>query len=219
MAIQVQGNGGVVAEVTGTGFRALRTEARPLDYGALGSYSLSMLSGTMAAGLAANSEIYQFRWTDATRLAIVHSVTLDGLAGSATAFTAGFAKVELLAARSFSAAGTGGTAATITGNNGKLRTSMGATLLGEIRCASTAALGAGTKTLDTQGLGLFSFSIGVVVSVNYAGQVVLFSDGEPSGRHPLIVAQNEGFAIRATVPATGTWQFGVTTKWTEIAAY
>ena len=35
MAIQIQGNGGAIAEVDGTGFRALRTTARPFDHGAL----------------------------------------------------------------------------------------------------------------------------------------------------------------------------------------
>lgn len=218
MAIQFQGSSGTVAEVSGTTHRAMRTEARPLDYGALGQYRLSMLSGTMAAGLAANSEIFQFRWTDATRLGAVHLVTLDGLSGSATAFTAGFGKVDLLAARSFTAAGTGGTAATITTNNGKLRTSMGTTLLGEIRCASTAALTAGTKTLDAQAMGQLSLTFGTATSVQYASQVVLLG-GDDSPPHPLILTQNEGFAVRATVPATGTWQFGITVHWTELTAY
>jgi hypothetical protein len=39
------------------------------------------------------------------------------------------------------------------------------------------------------------------------------------GEHPLILAQNEGIVIQATVPATGTWQFGVKIDWTEITAY
>ena len=60
MAIQLQGNGGTVADVDGTNYRALRTTLRPIDYGALGSYRLSLLSGTMAAGLAANAEVWQF---------------------------------------------------------------------------------------------------------------------------------------------------------------
>lgn len=218
MGIQIQGNGGVIADVGGTGFRALKVQQMPLEYGALGAYRLSMLSGTMAAGLAGNSEIYQFRWTDATRLAVVRKIQLDGLSGSATAFTAGFGKIDVLVARSFTAAGSGGTAATITGNNQKLRTSMGTTLLGEARCASTAALGAGTKTLDSQGIGQLSLSFGVLVSVQYANQVVLLGE-DPGPEHPLVLAQNEGFAVRATVPATGTWQFGVTVLWTETAAF
>jgi hypothetical protein len=218
MAIQIQGNGGTVAEVGGTLYRAVRTEDRPIDYGSLGSYALSSISGTMAAGLAANSEIYQFRWTDATRVCAVTSITIEGLAGSATAFTAGFGKVDVLVARAFSAAGSGGTAATITVNNQKLRTSMGTTLLGESRCASTAALGAGTKTLDANPIGIATFTLGTVVSATYLTKYPLF-DASSGRESPLLLATNEGFAIRATVPATGTWQFGVTVKWTELTGY
>lgn len=218
MAFTLAGNGGTVAEVGGTGFRALRVEQRPLDPGALGVYRKSLLSGTMAAGLAANAEVFQFRWSDATRLCAVQKVILDGLSGSATAFAAGFGKVDLVPARSWSADGSGGTAGTITGNNGKLRTSFGTTLLGATRISSTAALTAGTKTLDTDPIGQLSLSFGIVVSVQYANQVVLF--GEDIGpTHPLVLAQNEGFVLRATVPATGTWQFGVTVHWTEVTAY
>ena len=103
MAIQIQGNGGTVAEVGGTTFRALIVSQKPLEYGALGIYRKSLLSGTMAAALAAASTIYSWRWGDATRLGVVQKVAVEGLAGSATAFTAGFASVRLFAARTFTA--------------------------------------------------------------------------------------------------------------------
>lgn len=218
MAIQLQGNAGTVAEVDGTNYRAVRTTLRPIDYGSFGGYRLAQLSGTMAAGLAANSEIFQFRWADATRLCIVTSVIFDGLSGSATAFTAGFGKVDMLVARSWTADGSGGTAATITGNNAKQRSSMGTTLLGAARVASTAALTAGTKTLDTQAIGQYSTTFGTVANVQAIPQFDLFHM-DPGGESPLILAQNEGFVVRATVPATGTWQFGVTVCWTEVSAY
>lgn len=219
MAIQVQGNGGVVAEVDGTGFRAMRVTIRPPDYGSLGEYQVSHLSGTMAAGLAANAEIFQLRWTDATRLCVIKKIIVNGLAGSATAFTAGFANLQCLVARSWSADGSGGTAATLTGNNGKLRTSMGTTLMGAIRGSSTAALTAGTKTLDSQPIGLLAFSIGTAVSAIYLNRSPIFGDVAEGSSNPLILAQNEGIVIRATVPATGTWQFGVTVEWAELSSY
>jgi hypothetical protein len=218
MAIQIQGNGGTVADVDGTNYRAMRSTLRPIDYGALGSYRLSLLSGTMAAGLAANSEVFQFRWSDATRICVVTSVIWDGLSGSATAFAAGFGKVDMLVARSWTADGSGGVAATISGNNAKQRTSMGSTLLGAVRASSTAALTAGTKTLDTQAIGQYSAAIGTGTSVQWIPQFDLFH-ADPGGESPLILSQNEGFVIRATVPATGTWQFGVTVCWTEVTAY
>jgi hypothetical protein len=215
MAVQVQGNSGTVAEVDTTS-RALRVSPRTVDVGSLGSYRISHLSGTMAAGLAGNSEILQFRWSDATRLCVVHSVTLDGLSGSATAFAAGFGKVDMLIARSWTVDGSGGTAATITTNNGKMRTSHGTTLLGAVRGASTTNLTVGTKTLDAQAVGQISLSFGTAASVQYANIISLFDD---NNKHPIILAQNEGFVLRATVPATGTWQFGATVTWSEVAAY
>lgn len=218
MAIQVQGFDGTVAAVDGTNYRALRTTLRPIDYGALGTYRLSLLSGTMAAGLAANSEVFQFRWSDATRLCVITSIIWDGLSGSATAFAAGFGKVDVLVARSWTADGAGGSAATITGNNQKIRTSMGTTLLGAARISSTAALTAGTKTLDSHAIAQYSAAFGTATSTQWIPMVDLFH-ADAGSESPLILAQNEGFVIRATVPATGTWQFGCTVAWTEVTAF
>jgi len=35
----------------------------------------------------------------------------------------------------------------------------------------------------------------------------------------LVLANNEGFVIEATVPATGVWFFDVKVDWEELAAY
>jgi hypothetical protein len=225
MALQIQGNGGTVIEADGASFRALRVANRPLDVASLGHYRLSMASGTIAAALAANAELFQFRWTDATRLCVIHKVLISAGANAA-ATAAGLVTLEMALARSWSGAGTGGTAATITGNNQKVRSSMGTTLLGEARCASTAALGAGTKTLDTQGVGNVTTGIGtgaITVSADLTlipkTDLLEMDANEP---HPVVLAQNEGFVIRngATAwPATMTWGFGLTVVWAEIAAY
>ena len=218
MAIQLQGNTGTVAEVDGTNYRALRTTLRPIDYGALGAFRVSGLSGTMAAGLAANAEIFQFRWADASRVCVITSVVFDGLSGSATAFAAGFAKVDLLIARSWTADGSGGSTLTLTGNNQKLRSSMNTTLVGGARISSTAALSAGTKTLDAHAVGQYSAAIGTTTSAQWMPQFDLFHV-DPGGETPIILTQNEGVVVRASVPATGTWQFGVTISWAELTAY
>lgn len=218
MAIQIQGFSGAVADVGGTTYRGLKVQQMPLDYGSLGSYRFSHLSGTMAAGLAAAANIFSFRWADATRLCVLQKVVWDGLSGSATAFTAGFGSIRMFFARSFTASDSAGTALTLTGNNGKNRTSMGTTLVTDIRGSATAALTAGTRTLDTQAVAQRSITIGTAVSVEYTGSFALY--GEDIGpTPPLVFAQNEGFVIQATVPATGTWQFGVTSLHTEVTAY
>lgn len=217
MAIQVQGQSGQILEVSRKG--GGRNVNYPYDYDTLGQYRAAHLSGTMAAGLASNAEIFQFRNADATRLVLVNKVFLDGLAGSATAFVAGFAKVDLLIARSWTSDGSGGTGMTLTGNNQKLRTSMG-TILATTTCrgSSTAALTGGTKTLDAQPIGVFAFTIGTVANVIYAPDRIALFQAIEGNQHPIILAQNEGLVIRATVPGTGTWQFGVSIDWVEILA-
>lgn len=218
MGFKITGNSGTDGEVDGTTFRALRVVQRPVDYGALGIYSASGLSGTIAAGLGAASEICQFRWTDATRYGAIFRVTLDGVAGSATSFVAGFGAVNLTIARAWTGDGTGGTALTLTGNNQKLRTAMGTALVGTLRITTTAALGAGTKTLDANPVDQISLTFGTAANVQVTGRVVLF-DAMETNYMPIILASNEGVVVRATVPGTGTWQTGVTIDWAELAAF
>lgn len=215
MAIQLQGNGGVVADVDGSNYRALRVTHRPLDPGTLGSYGIALNSGIMAAGLAANSTIFSFRWTDATRLAVIHRVTFGAIIGG-TAFTAGAADFRLVVARSFSASDSGGTAATLTTNNGKMRTSYATSLLGDARCSSTGVLTAGTRTLDAQGISNLGAGVGTTAGLTICGPGAEFLGYM---QPPVILAQNEGIVILATVPATGTWSFGVGIQWTETASY
>jgi hypothetical protein len=226
MGIQIQGNGGNIAEVDGTTFRALRVTARPIDYGALGFYQVGAVSGTMAAALGANSEIYQFRWPDATRFACPYSITTS--AGANVAATAAALNAfHLTQARSWSAAGTGGTRFTMTGNTGKLRTSMGTSLVNDIGIATTAALVAGTKTLDATNttsiaVGIGTGAITTAINLQLIDPRTPLFDCSQSGNHPIVYAQNEGFVVRVgsnAFPATMTWHFGVTAAWAEVAAF
>jgi hypothetical protein len=196
-----------------------RVSQRPSALGATGgAYSLSVTSGVMAAGLAANSEIFQFRWVHATFAQHLRSIRIE--AGNAgTAFAAGVATFTATVARSWSADGTGGTAITFGTNDQKKRTSFPTTKapsgLG-VRCASTAALGAGTKTLD--GNAFAGLTCGVLAT---AGTTILTPgtylwERNTGDEYPFYYLQNEGFVIRATVPATGTWTFNVDLEWSEI---
>jgi hypothetical protein len=224
MPIQIQGNGGVVAEVDGTTFRALRIAARPLEYGSLGHYSYGGFTGILPAALAANSEIYQFRWADATRLCAIRAVRISAVV-STTFFAAGVpVQIDMVKSTSWSVAGTGGTAvspaATI-----KKRTSMGSSLVasGDMRIATTAALGAGTKTLEANSLAALAAPGPITASLNgqiIAGGTVLWEADIAHGDHPLILGTNEGFSIRSVnVPATGTWTATIQVDWAELTAY
>lgn len=184
------------------------------------AFSIGVLSGVMAAGLAANSEIIQFRWVDATNLRRVRVLGIDlSAVVDVTGFTAGAALFDVVAARAFTVAGTGGTAQTLTGNNQKLRTSQNANVLGvtgEIRVATTAALGAGTKTLDAQGIGSIVGAGSATAGSLIVPQSALYKDIVSVYGQPLVLANQEGFAVRATVPATGTWRFAATVFWAEV---
>jgi hypothetical protein len=224
MAIQGQGSGGVVAEVDGTTFRAWRFTPRPVDHGALGAYCVGLRSGVIAAALGANSEIFQFRWSDGTRYAVVRKIRIHA-AVSTTFFAAGVPlQVDLLKATGWSAAGSGGTRATPAALL-KRRSSMGSTLVAanDIGIASTGALTAGTKTLETLALG--SIVAACPITASLYGQIIapgtiLWQAEVGDGEHPLVLAQNEGFVITVPgIPATGTWMAGVTVDWAEVNAY
>ncbi len=221
MAIQLQGNGGTIGEVDGTGFRALRTTLRPTDHGSLGHYGYGGLTGVLPAALAANSEIFQFRWTDATRLCVINEITISACV-STTFFAAGVpVQIDLVKSNVWSAAGSGGTAVSPAALL-KKRTSMGSSLVasGDIRIATTAALGAGTKTLEGAALcALVGFGPTAAPGQIIAPGTTLLRNF-PGEEHPLVLAQNEGFSIRSVaVPATGTWQATIQIDWTEVAAY
>src|SRR6266566_8764473 len=189
MAVIIQGNGGTNAEVE-TNTRALRTVVRPIDYGSLGIYSVGAASGTMALNLAANSPIYSFRWGNASNLALVRKVLLSA-GDTSTAFTAGVFTFNMFIARSFSASDTGGTSILPTSNTGKLRTSMGTTLLTDLRIASTATLTAGTRTKDGQPCSSVSTSDPATAGDNIILPGTALWDARV-GEHPIVFAQNEG---------------------------
>jgi hypothetical protein len=214
------GTSGLIAETgAASGANALHVQQRPISYGSLGHYMVGVITGTMAAGVGADSEIVQFRWTHASNLAVITLAELQFFNSLGTGFAAGLAQFDLTIARSFSAAGTGGGTVTMTGDLQSLRTSMGTSLVGEIRVATTAALGAGTKTLDSERISRMKCTVGTATNTNYlqtpAGVLYRAHDFE----HPIVLAQNEGLIVRATVPATGTWEAGIRLGWAEVTAY
>lgn len=225
MAIQIVGSNGDILEVESTG--AMRVTARPINYGSNGFYRVGPVSGTMAAALGANSEIFQFRWVDAGVLGLLYKVSISAGANVA-ATAAALLAFRLGIARSWSAAGTGGTRLTMTTNNAKLRTSMGTSLINDIGIATTAALTAGTKTLDATDIGAVAFGVGtgaLTTSVNFSfmgnRDGVLF-DASSEGVHPVVFAQNEGVVIRTganAFPATMTWNYAVQVAWAEASAF
>lgn len=153
MAVIEGGTTGSLQDVGAAAALGAHHIAKPQDAGALGHYAFAGVTGIIAAAAAANSEVFQLRWGDATRLCLITEITISGMR-AAVAFAAGTIDIKATIARAWTVSGTGGTAVTLTGDLQQLRTNMGASLVTDMRIASTAALGAGTKTLDTQDIGM-----------------------------------------------------------------
>lgn len=202
------------------GSQAERTVARPTDVGALGAYTVSAISGTIAAGLGAASPVFSFRWSPAvtTQLAIIKRVAVS-MASLGTGFTAGTGLLELVAARAFTASDTGGTALALTTNNNKLRTSFGTSLVADARIASTGTLTAGTRTLDGNALAQQVFGVTTATNTVMLATADLIKRDQGAADWPLVLTANEGFIVRATVPATGTFQLQVAVDWLEVASF
>lgn len=205
-------------------FKAARMSARPLDHGALGAYTYGGLTGILPAALGGNSEIFQFRWADATRFAVIRKIRFAASV-TTTFFAAGVpVQIDLVKSTVWTGQGTGGTAVAPAATL-KRRSTMASAILasGDMRIATTAALGAGTKTLEGNSLSTLIAGGPITASLNgtiIAPGTILWQAEVGDGEHPLVLAQNEGFSIRSVaVPATGTWQAAVTVDWAEVASY
>lgn len=218
MAIIESGSGTDIANIGAVAASPMHTTLKPIPYATLGHYTYSNTTGTMAAGAGGPVDVLQFRWTEASNLAVIQEISLTGMY-QITGFTAGAGLFTATIARGFTAAGTGGGTATLTGDNQAMRSSMGTSLVNEIRIATTAALGAGTKTYDSAPIGAYPKMILAAANTQVFEEVVLYRANSSGTEHPIVLAQNEGFGVRATVPATGTWVLGFRVKWAEVAAF
>lgn len=226
MAIQTQGAGGSIVEAGAFGAKGLHTISKPTDAGALGHYRVSVATGVVAAALAANAQVYQFKFTGGgANLAVIKSVRVEF--HTTVVFTSAYALdfgVDMVVTRAY-AAGGGGTTLTLTGDNQALRASMG-TCLAVINVSTTAALTLAT-TLDAQPI---AQSIGHPNVRNPATAIEYAKSREPlmmyradlaAGEHPLVLTNTEGFVIRnRTVwPAAGTGIFTIECVWAEVTAF
>lgn len=216
-----------IAAVGAKAYSPLHALGGPFPIGAGGAYRLSMQSGTMAVSLGANSEIFQFRYVTAVaRVALVHGISISA-GGNVAATTAVLAAFRATIARAWTAAGSGGTRAGLTVNQAKLRTSHATSEVNDAGISTTAALTAGTKTLDTQDIGSVAFGIGTG-AITVGESLILCPKTNLMGEFiggmawPLVLANQEGFVIRIganAFPAGMTWTFGVDVAWSEVDAF
>jgi hypothetical protein len=204
--------------------KAARVSVRPLDPGANGAYRFGASTGILPAALGANSEIFQFRWASGTALAVIQRIVISASA-TTTFFAAGVpVEIDLVKSSGWTVAGTGGTGITPAALL-RMRSTFANTALaaGDMRIATTAALGPGTKTLET--LSLVNHVVGGPITASLNGTIIapgtVFYEAEiGDSAYPLVLTQNEGFSIRSVaVPATGTWRLSVNVRWAEVATY
>lgn len=211
MAVIEGGTTGALAEVD-TAFKAQRASLRPIE--ALGWYSFGARSGLLT-GVAANGPVFSLRNTGTNLLAIRRfslgfSVT--------TAFTTAQAlEFGALFATSFTASDSGGTALFVAGANKHRRSFTNITAAPDIRIASTAALTAGTRTLDTVPLAVANGSAAALAGV--MPPTLMFAHDE--GDYPIILAQNEGLVITNLVAmgAAGVISLNVNIELAEVTSF
>ena len=191
-----------------------------------GHYAVAVQTGAIAAGASADSEVMQFRWDTAGKLAIITEVTVTGMRAT-TAFAAGVITLKATIARAYTVNGTGGTALVFGGDsnvdNAALRTNMADSVVSDFRIATTGALTAGTAALEANDIGQITThsSAGwvnatpTIIGSIYLPITTLFKADIQNGQYPLVLASDEGFVVRATVPGTGVWNLGLLVKWAE----
>jgi hypothetical protein len=128
---------------------------------------------------------------------------------------------EIIQARSWTVSDSVGTAVTLTGNSFKKRTSMGTTLVTDIRKSAVAAgLTAGTRTLDADAI--LQMPTQQTITTPNATLYSADLDFDSGVAHPLVFAQNEGFIVRGPTVvfgAAGTANLVVDVAWAEVSAY
>jgi len=216
---------------TASGDQPLHVDVRPPGMGSLGQYIAFGETGSIAAGALTNGELFQLRYTG-TNIVIVHSVMLEYVVVT-TAFVAGEMSYNVIKATGWTVDGTGGALQTPE----KLRTSFAAPTA-TFRVPTTAALGAGTKTLATNPLRKVRGQ--PLTGVAVAGGDPILAPGTTAGVpagifsgiplypspaapdqvvYPIHLVQNEGIVVRITQPGREVAIHGVTIRFSEVSAY
>lgn len=194
-------------------FKAARVSIRPPEI--TGAYRISQRTGTIAAGTAAGI-MAAFRYTG-TGVAVVQSVRIGLNVLSAYTTAGGSIVFSVWATRNYTATETTNyTAATLTGNNAKLRTSH-ATTSALFGVATTTGITGGTGTDDANPLGSCTFNLPATITGQPVQDFFTFS----LQSHPLVLGQNEGFRVRndTAFAATGTANVVVMVEWFEATSY
>ena len=220
-----QGNSvGTAAEIEANS-RALRIVNRPDDIRDNGSYRRAMVSGTMAANLAANSGVFGVNNNSPVVAMKIRRLTISA-GNSGTAFAAGVCTFALFIRRASLSAGTA-SLATESFHNAKLKTSMSSSKYNLVRASASATIFSFMTISSTGSAGSLGTSAdadpiaAITASVigNAGEQMVKAALIERPAESPLILTEYETLLVVATVPATGTWKLSAQIDWEESPAY
>lgn len=183
-----------------------------------GRYEISLVTGLatlLSAHTATAGHFAYARWGSATKTALVDYVRIGGVV--ITDFTT-FQRFHVAGrlARGFTASGSGGTAATITADNCKLRPGYATTAFTDLRVATTADLTAGTQTIDTQPF--IHCIIGTASDGATVANIPNATERDGHSRGPIILTQDTGlvFSNEVLMGAAGTATLTVTLGWREV---
>lgn len=224
MSLQVRGYSNVLVEVE-TNQRSMLMSPRPPDVLTGGAFRLGVQSGDLtgvAARTASAGHLVAFRNpTGSSMLAIIQRIR-------ARWFTnAGFTAAQLIGlsmyrVTGYTAAHTGGTAATLTTPMAKKRTSHAVPVC-TVQYPTTGALTNGTETFDTTlqpiASGFFAeLAAGAAVP---KGQIDILFEPQHEGGYPFVLAASEGIVIcnEVAMGAGGTARLVVEFDWIERASY
>jgi hypothetical protein len=231
MGVQIKGsgpNGNIEAQIDPT-YQGVRTTTRPLDHrdnngNGGGHFMITAISGTIAASLAANSELFSMRWTDGSKRFALIQLSAGLGVYTAAQTVANPLELEAVIARNFTVDyTTNATRISPAPGSQKARgDNMNDTLLANVNgssifvCTTTGMTGS-TKTLDTAGVGFATYPGN---AVGAAATYDLFRIVE-NAKHPIILKNNEGIVIRnsGAFGAAATFKLGVTMVWAEIPTY
>lgn len=223
MAVQMMGSGGVII---GAGEEARKPQHAATFPMSGNWYRYAGKTGTIGATLAADSELFQFRWlTGAKTRCLVHKVMVNGIGIVAVGTALGQLGFYLTPARAWSVIGSGGTRIAISGDNLQTETALSAPQVSDIGIATTGALTAGTKAYDANAQGYVIASTGTLAVTGYqmldSFRDAKLYDADGEGSQPLVLADQEGFTIRTAFAGATALTYAVTftVVWCEVTAY
>ena len=211
MAQQILGADGTTVVRVDPTFGALRVTPRPLEVTAWMQISAKTGALTVVTGSTANL-VFALR-NGGSNLYLVRKIQIGYT--TTTGYTAAqFQDFGAYVARGYTGASSGGTAITISGNTNKLRTSLGTLSTPDCRISTTAALTAGTLTVDTNPIGVYGTWCAAATAGAGFPLTTIFDQGP--GDYPLVLANQEGLVI-CPITTMGAAGVGILTVVVEVA--